>query len=90
MELLQHLGVLPDPNPTLRSIYRKAKGIFILYVLFRCACWYHLISAICSLSAVFVPNVAALIKRQCGEWFWTTAMYFLVSFLVMLAKSDPC
>lgn len=78
MELLHHLGIAPEPNPTLRSIYHKAKGIFVLYILFRILLWYHAILAVCSVSAVFVPNLAAQIKRQCAEWFWTTVMYFIV------------
>lgn len=78
MELLEHLGILPLPNPTLKSVCYRVRGTVILYVLFRLLVLYHVMSAVFSSGAIVVPHIAEPAKRACGEWFWSVALYLMV------------
>lgn len=69
IELLEHLVILPDPNPTLVSIFYKSRGILLSYTLFRFLLVYHVMSAMISLVAFNVPNVTEQRKKLVAEWF---------------------
>lgn len=84
MEILDHLGVWPDPNPTIKSIFYKLRGIVIFYIFVRVLLYYYVMSAWMSFVGVFVPNAAEQTKRQCSEWFWTLVFSFLVCLPVII------
>lgn len=77
MELIQHLGVIPDPSPTLRSVFYKAKGLVVLYCLLKVVVCYHFISVGCSVMKYIFPEFND-IKKMCGVYFWDVCIYLMV------------
>lgn len=79
MDLIYHLGVLLEPNPTIRSIYFKLRGYCIFYFLIHVLGIYHIVSVGCSLLQYLFPDVIE-VKRIGAAIFWDLCIYLVVCF----------
>lgn len=80
MELIDHLGIKPQPNPSIRSALFKCRGYCILFLLFLIAVAYNIFSVLVSSVRCLFPQQAATVKRFCSAAFWDIAIFLAVSF----------
>lgn len=74
MELLEHLGILVAPSPTIESILYKARGLVTLWILFNMCFWYHWLSFWMLITALFFPDLAEFVKRGSSYVFWSACL----------------
>lgn len=75
IELLTHLGLSTNTDPTLNSIFYKAKGLFIWYIILHAIFLYFLVSFICFLSNFSFPEASIDLKRKACILFYNFCIY---------------
>lgn len=79
MELVDHLGISfnGDRNPS--NLYHWTRGVLCFIVLFHVILWYQIVAIICTLFAIFIPEIANSFRINFGNFFWDVSLYFIVS-----------
>lgn len=87
MELISHLGLVPQPNPTLASVHRKLVGVRRLAHLFLMLLAYHPFSALCSVAALLFPSVDD-VKRSMVSELWGYILLWVRLFIFATLYQD--
>lgn len=77
MELIKHLGLVPQRDPTVLATIYKLRGLIIWYILFNALVGYQIISCISSLLCYTFPDASTNVKRKACIMFWDLCIYFM-------------
>lgn len=77
MELIGHLGLSPQKDPTVASTIHKLCGFVVWYFLFNLLLLYQVISVISSILSYSFPETSINMKRKACIMFWDICIYFL-------------
>lgn len=77
MELINHLGLLPDGKFTALKLIRKTWGIFVLFFLLCLAILHQLFSVWCHFAAILFPAKVAAARRLAAQLFWSVGIFLM-------------
>lgn len=77
MELISHLGILPEGNFTMAKLLRKIWGLSALIILLLLATVHQIFSAWSHFAAIFIPSKVSAARRFAAQMFWAAAIFLV-------------
>lgn len=77
LELLNHLGLIPQKDITVLIVLEKLKGLIVWGILLAMNGLYQIVSVVASLLSYTFPEGSLTIKKKAYSLFWDGCIYFM-------------